>query len=72
MTTVSHCSNLVIHNLNQYFYSCKFTPYIGTRLLWVPLVPETNGYINQVVLCIIFIAKTLAFNIFSKTTHSIW
>ena len=29
------------------------------------MVPETNGYINHVVLNIIFIAKALAFSILS-------
>ena len=32
-----------------------------------PLVPETNGYINQVVLGMIFIAKALAFSILVET-----
>ena len=30
-----------------------------------PLVPETNGYINHVVLNIIFIANALVFSILS-------
>ena len=73
MTIVIYCSNLVTQNLNQYFYVCKFTPYIGTGLLWVPLLPETNGYIYQVVLSIIFIAKDLAFSILSQKKNShIW
>ena len=40
----------VIQIMGDHFYICKFTPYTGARLLWVPLVPETNGYFNQLCL----------------------
>ena len=62
VTIVLYCSNLVTQ-FKLVLLHLGFTPYIGTRLLWVPLVPETNGYINQVVLNIIFIAKALEFSI---------
>ena len=37
----------VIQIIGGHFYICKFTPYVGARLLCVPLVPETNGYLTK-------------------------
>ena len=53
------------HSLEHYFYICKSTPFVGARLLWVSLVPETNGYFNQKYLIYFFIAIALAFGIFT-------
>ena len=35
------------HSLESNFYIYEITPYVGAWLLWVPLVPETNVYFNQ-------------------------
>ena len=40
----------VIQIMGGHLYICKSTPYTGATLLWVPSVPETNGYFNQLCL----------------------
>ena len=44
----------VIQITGGHFYICNLTPFKGARLLWIPLVPETNGYFNQMCLVYFF------------------
>ena len=54
------------HKLNLNFCFQIHTLYGWLDYLWVPLVPETNGHIDQYDLNAFSMANTLAFSFFSK------
>ena len=54
------------HKLNLNFYLQIHTLYGWPDYLWVPLVPETNGHIDQHDLTVFLMVNTLAFSLFSK------
>ena len=52
------------HKLNLNFYLQIHTLYGWSDYLWVPLVPETKGHIDQHDLNTFSMANTLAFSFF--------
>ena len=54
------------HKVNLNFYLQIHTLYGWPDYLWIPLVPETKGHIDQYDLNAFSMANTLAFSFFRK------